>query len=306
MIKTFKTKEEFEQYAVDLQSGNIYYIESDGEVHFRTNNIDGTSKVYECKVDAVRASDANLCNCVIKENGKYVLIIKDDVDFDAFFDYPVKYDEVRLYRDNCTRDSNGWIHNAFCLPVEIPYDQLVQQFGVGVFFQQFNGTELVDGRQKVCLVKWDDGMYQPLKAGYGYFLTFNGKDVNGEPLPHIKEKGTVTEYVFHDLIVPANVGFNDITYTHTDELLKVAGFFKGQEIVYLNQGDIAVNSKGSLQRYPNTSPMASLPYRIVLISGKGGLSSTDVGSGDFILYETFRKNHFIDEDNIAVQTLDEE
>lgn len=305
MIKTFNNKEEFNEYAQTMiSSGDIHYIKDSGEVYFQTNNIDGTSKVYNCKVDAINASDDNLCNCVTKEDGKYILTLDDNVEFDAYFDYPVKYDIVRLNRNNCKR-IDGWIHNAFLLPVTIPYDQIVEQFGVGTFFEQYNGTSLENGRNKIHLVRWNDGMYQEMKAGYPYILDFKGYDVNGDPLPHIKENGTVTNYVFHDLVVPANVGYNDITYTNSDQLLRAAGFYKGDEIVYLNQGDIAINSNGQMQRYPNASPLASNPYRFVLISGSGGLSTTDVGTGDFIISEVFRKNHFIDEDNIVSQDLED-
>lgn len=47
MIKVFNSAEEFGNYTQGgMVAGDLYYILSDGSVHFRTNNIDGTDTVY--------------------------------------------------------------------------------------------------------------------------------------------------------------------------------------------------------------------------------------------------------------------
>lgn len=48
MIKVFNSTQEFSNYTQGgMTSGDLYYVLSDGSVHFRTNNIDGTDKVYD-------------------------------------------------------------------------------------------------------------------------------------------------------------------------------------------------------------------------------------------------------------------
>ncbi len=47
MIKVFNTTNEYSNYTQGgLIAGDLYYVLDDGSVHFRTNNIDGTDKVY--------------------------------------------------------------------------------------------------------------------------------------------------------------------------------------------------------------------------------------------------------------------
>lgn len=48
MIKVFNSQEEFSNYTQGgMVAGDLYYVLSDGSVHFRTNNIDGIDKVYD-------------------------------------------------------------------------------------------------------------------------------------------------------------------------------------------------------------------------------------------------------------------
>ena len=68
MIKVFNSTEEFGNYTHGgMVAGDLYYILSDGSVHFRTNNIDGEDKVYE-KGDG---GSANLTTLEVTENGTY-------------------------------------------------------------------------------------------------------------------------------------------------------------------------------------------------------------------------------------------
>lgn len=47
MIKAFQTAEEYNNYVKNgLISGEQYYVIADNSLHFRTNSIDGTDKVY--------------------------------------------------------------------------------------------------------------------------------------------------------------------------------------------------------------------------------------------------------------------
>ena len=47
MIKVFNSTNEYDNYIKGgLVAGDLYYVLADGSVHFRTNNIDGTDKVY--------------------------------------------------------------------------------------------------------------------------------------------------------------------------------------------------------------------------------------------------------------------
>ena len=53
MIKIFDTKEEydvFSNYNTEIDSGDLYYIRSNGDIHFYTNNIDGQAKIYDSSV----------------------------------------------------------------------------------------------------------------------------------------------------------------------------------------------------------------------------------------------------------------
>lgn len=48
MIKVFNDAQEYNSYVQGgLTAGDLYYVLDDGSVHFRTNNIDGTDKVYD-------------------------------------------------------------------------------------------------------------------------------------------------------------------------------------------------------------------------------------------------------------------
>lgn len=48
MIKIFDTLQQYNNYTADgLKSGITYYVKEDGSIHFYTNNIDGTLKVYD-------------------------------------------------------------------------------------------------------------------------------------------------------------------------------------------------------------------------------------------------------------------
>jgi hypothetical protein len=48
MIKVFNSQQEFSNYTQGgMVAGDLYYVLADGSVHFRTNNIDGTDKVYD-------------------------------------------------------------------------------------------------------------------------------------------------------------------------------------------------------------------------------------------------------------------
>ena len=50
MIKIFTNKSDYSEFTNSgsaLKTGDIYYVIENGEVHFRTNNIDGIDKVYD-------------------------------------------------------------------------------------------------------------------------------------------------------------------------------------------------------------------------------------------------------------------
>lgn len=75
MIKVFNSQQEFSNYTQGgMVAGDLYYVLSDGSVHFRTNNIDGTDKVYD-KGDGGSApepeyTELNLNTLTVHSDGK--------------------------------------------------------------------------------------------------------------------------------------------------------------------------------------------------------------------------------------------
>lgn len=68
MVKSFKTNSEYESYVSGgLIAGELYWVEEDKSVHFRTNNIDGTDKVYNIGVGDDLVPEGNIA---ITENGE--------------------------------------------------------------------------------------------------------------------------------------------------------------------------------------------------------------------------------------------
>lgn len=66
MIKVFNSLQEFNNYTNGgLVAGDLYYVLSDGSVHFRTNNIDGKDTVYKMNPEPV------LIEGEFTENGTY-------------------------------------------------------------------------------------------------------------------------------------------------------------------------------------------------------------------------------------------
>lgn len=66
MIKVFNSLQEFSNYTNGgLVAGDLYYVLSDGSVHFRTNNIDGKDTVYKMNPEPV------LIEGEFTENGTY-------------------------------------------------------------------------------------------------------------------------------------------------------------------------------------------------------------------------------------------
>jgi len=74
MIKVFNSKNEYDNYTQGgLVAGDLYYVLADGSVHFRSNNIDGTDKVYD-KGDggsAPQYTELNLNTFTIDSSGHY-------------------------------------------------------------------------------------------------------------------------------------------------------------------------------------------------------------------------------------------
>ena len=70
MIKVFNSKQEYNRF-IDggLVAGDLYYVISDGSVHFRTNNIDGIDRVFD-KGDG-GSSEAVLIEGSFTANGTY-------------------------------------------------------------------------------------------------------------------------------------------------------------------------------------------------------------------------------------------
>lgn len=68
MVKSFKTNSEYESYVSGgLIAGELYWVEEDKSVHFRTNNIDGKDKVYNIGVGDDLVPEGNIA---ITENGE--------------------------------------------------------------------------------------------------------------------------------------------------------------------------------------------------------------------------------------------
>lgn len=68
-MKYFNTKQEYETYVLGgLKSGDACYVAEDNSVHFRTNNVDGTSQTYNVNGGS---SAAVLIDGEFNENGVY-------------------------------------------------------------------------------------------------------------------------------------------------------------------------------------------------------------------------------------------
>lgn len=74
MIKVFNDAQEYNAYVQGgLTAGDLYYVLDDGSVHFRTNNIDGTDKVYDkgdSGSDEPEYTELNLNTLTANSSGK--------------------------------------------------------------------------------------------------------------------------------------------------------------------------------------------------------------------------------------------
>ena len=67
MIKVFDTQSQFEAYTADgMQSGDLYFVNENESVHFRTNNIDGNDTSYNIGNSGGTPPTGNI---TITENG---------------------------------------------------------------------------------------------------------------------------------------------------------------------------------------------------------------------------------------------
>jgi hypothetical protein len=67
MIKVFDTESQFEAYTANgMQSGDLYFVNENESVHFRTNNIDGSDTSYNIGNSGGTTPSGNI---TITENG---------------------------------------------------------------------------------------------------------------------------------------------------------------------------------------------------------------------------------------------
>lgn len=151
MIKTFKTKEDFNTWNKDLPSGVICFIEDTNEVIFRTNNINGEDAIYE----GSSAKNAELLELLETGTQLPKQLTKYDV---------VTY-KGRAFKAN--------LYTAFCLPFDVSEEELIEVFGEDFILRDLSIHYEIDETNKHFLMRYyteSKGVHNKLEAFKPYLL----------------------------------------------------------------------------------------------------------------------------------------
>lgn len=234
MIKTFKTKEEFNNYNEGLDSGNICYIEQDESIHFVTNNIDGDYKVYNCKIEYVEAKD-------------------DDDVITLNYNIPYEPRQVgKLWKTaNLNRTFTANIWQPISLPFDVSADEIERAFGSDTLIVQFK--EILK-KDDVYHLYFQASKGIDIKAGHPYFIKPTLVDNQGKAID--------ANVTLHNVVEPANVEPHTQLVHCDSNYFGIYPTFTDDVAIYY--GDFFLSNVGEWRTWSGTTPTNYLRYRTIV------------------------------------------